>query len=172
MEITLRLLDESVSEKLFKFELENKSFFEKVGLSRGENYYDFNNFKTMMKEIIVEQERDLLYMYLIENSCGNIVGRVNLVSVIRGNLNKAEIGYRIGEQYQGRGYATSAVKLVLEKALNQHKLHRVEAGTATDNMGSQIVLIKNGFQFVGRYNQYIHQNGRWHDSLSFEKILD
>ena len=54
MEITLRLLDESVSEKLFKFELENKSFFEKVGLSRGENYYDFNNFKTMMKEIIVE----------------------------------------------------------------------------------------------------------------------
>jgi ribosomal-protein-alanine N-acetyltransferase len=35
-----------------------------------------------------------------------------------------------------------------------------------------IVLIKNRFQFVGRYNQFIYQNGEWHDSLIFEKIID
>lgn len=172
MNIAIKLLDESVVEELFKFELENRSFFEKVGLPRADRYYNFNNFKITTKEIIKEQENDRIYMYLVKDCYKNIVGRVNLVSVIRENFNKAEIGYRMGEQHQGKGYATSAVKLVLDEALNKHKLHRIEAGTASDNIGSKIVLIKNGFQFVGRYNKYIYQNGKWHDSLIFEKILD
>jgi len=72
-------------------------------------------------------------MYLIKDNCGKIVGRVNLVSIVRGNFNKAEIGYRIAEEHQGRrystGYSTKAVKLVLDEAANKYKLHRIEAGT-------------------------------------------
>ena len=131
-----------------------------------------NNFQTIIKELIEEQEKDLVYMYLITDYYDNIIGRVNLISVMRGSFNKAELGYRIGEKHQGKGYATSAVKLVLDEAVNKLKLHRIEAGTAPDNIGSQIVLVKNGFQFVGRYSKYVYQNGKWHDSLNFEKILD
>lgn len=72
---------------------------------------------------------------------------------------------------QGKGYATSAVKLVLDETVNKLKLHRIEAGTSPDNIGLQIVLIKKGFQFVGRNSKYIYQNGKWQDSLNFEKIL-
>lgn len=111
-------------------------------------------------------------MYLIKDNCGKIVGRVNLVSIVRGSFNKAEIGYRISEEHQGKGYSTKAVKLVLDEAANKYKLHRIEAGASPDNIGSQIVLIKNGFQFTGRYNKYIYQNEKWSDSINFEKILD
>lgn len=170
--IIIKLLKQSDEKELFKFEVENRYFFEKVGFSREDSYYEFNNFKTIIKELIEEQEKGLVYMYLIKDDQGNIVGRVNLVSVIRGNFNKAELGYRIGENHQGEGYATRAVKLILDEAANKHKLHRIEAGTSSNNIGSQIVLIKNGFQFVGRYNKYIYQNGVWQDSINFEKILD
>ena len=111
-------------------------------------------------------------MYLIITENGEIVGRANLVSITRENSNKAKLGYRIAENHQGKGYATSAVKLVLDEATSTHKLHRIEAGTSPDNIGSQIVLIKNGFQFTGRYNQYIYQSGKWIDGINFEKILD
>lgn len=171
-EIIIKLLDQSCEEELFKFELENRLFFEKVGLPRVDSYYDFDNFKIIIKELIMEQEKGLLYMYLIMDDCGNIVGRVNLVSIMRGSLNKAEIGYRIGEKHQSKGYGTNAVRLVLDEGVKKHNLHRIEAGTSSDNIGSQIVLIKNGFQFVGRYNEYIYQNGKWNDSIIFEKILD
>ncbi|MDU5080163.1 GNAT family protein [uncultured Tissierella sp.] len=170
--IGIKLLEQSDEEELFKFELENRAFFESKFLLRHSSYYSFDNFKTIIKQLIEEQGKDLVYMYLIKTEDGEIVGRVNLVSITRGNFNKAELGYRIAERHQGKGYTTNAVRLVLDEAANTHKLHRIEAGTSPDNIGSQIVLIKNGFQFTGRYNQYIYQNGKWIDGINFEKILN
>lgn len=170
--ISIKLIEQSDEEELFKFELENRAFFESKFLSRHSSYYSYDNFKTIVKQLIEEQEKDLVYMYLIKAEDGEIVGRANLVSITRGNFNKAELGYRIAENHQGKGYATNAVKLVLDEASSTHKFHRIEAGTSPDNIGSQIVLIKNGFQFTGRYNQYIYQNGRWIDGINFEKIID
>ena len=171
-DILINLLEESDAQELLIFELKNKAFYESVGFPRGDNYYELNNFNTMIKEVIEEQEKGLAYMYLIKNHNGMILGRINLLSIVRGNFNKAELGYRMGEEHQGKGYATSGVKIILDKAVNHHKLHRIEAGTSPDNIGSQIVLIKNGFQFVGRYNKYIYKNGKWCDSIFFERILD
>jgi ribosomal-protein-alanine N-acetyltransferase len=171
-DIIINLLEESDERELFTFELKNRAFFEKVGFPREDNYYELNNFNTIIKESIEEQERGLVNIYLIKNHNGMVLGRINLVSIVRGIFNKADLGYRIGEEHQGKGYATSAVKLILDKAVNNHKIHRIEAGTSPDNIGSQIVLIKNGFQFVGRYNKYINKNGKWCDSIFFERILD
>lgn len=170
--ITIKILEESDAQDLFKFELENRRFFEKMGFARDDSYYVLKDFKEIVRNLIEEQEKGIDYMYLIKSSSNDILGRVNLISVVRGNLNKAELGYRVGEKHQGKGYATTAVKLVLSEAKIKHKLHRIEAGTSPDNIGSQIVLIKNGFQFTGRYNRYFYQDGKWNDSINFEKILD
>lgn len=171
-DIIINLLEESDAQELFTFELKNRAFFERVGFPRGDNYYELNNFNTIIKESIEEQEKGLINMYLIKNHNGMILGRINLLSIVRGSFNKAELGYRMGEEHQGKGYATSAVKLVLDEAVNKHKLHRIEAGTSPNNIGSQIVLIKNDFQFVGRFSKYIYKNGEWCDSIYFERILD
>ncbi len=171
-DIIIKLLEESDAQELFTFELKNRAFFESVGFPRGDKYYELNNFNRIIKESMEEQEKGLIKMYLIKNHNGMILGRINLLSIVRGIFNKAELGYRMGEEHQGKGYATSAAKLILDEAVNNHKLHRVEAGTSPDNIGSQIVLIKNGFQFVGRYNKYINKNGKWCDTIYLEKILD
>lgn len=170
-DVNIRLLDQSYEEELFKFEIENKDFFAKKFLSKTRSYYNCDDFKIAVRELIEKQKMDSLYMYLLIDKCGEIVGRVNLVSVMRGNLNKAEIGYTIAKKHQGKGYATSAVKFVLDEAINKHKFHKVEAGTSFDNTGSQIVLMKNGFQITGRYNDCICQDGEWTDCIKFEKIL-
>ncbi len=74
------------------------------------------------------------------------------------------------QEYNGRGYATKAVKLVIDKAFNEYKFHRIEAGTSPANIGSQIVLIKNGFEFIGRTRQVININGKWEDGIMFERV--
>lgn len=171
-DIFISLLQEADSQELYEFEIRNRDYFKQMGFDRGDSYFEVENFNTIIKDLVEEQEKGLVYMYLIRDSEGRIVGRVNLVSVVRGIFNMAELGYRIGEDYQRRGYATLAVKLILLEATNTHKLHRIEAGTSPDNIGSQIVLIKNGFQFTGRNNKYICKNGIWSDSIKFEKIID
>ncbi|SHJ39195.1 ribosomal-protein-alanine N-acetyltransferase [Geosporobacter subterraneus DSM 17957] len=169
--IKISLLQETDTEELYQFELENRTFFERMVLTRRNEYYDPTVFKSIMKELVEDQEEGCHYMYLNKDSMENIIGRVNLVSIARGCFNKAELGYRIGEVYNGKGYATRAVGMVLEEAQYIHKLLRIEAGISPENIGSQILLIKNGFQFFGRNHQYIYQNRRWHDSINFEKIL-
>ena len=170
--IKIKLLTLMDTNELFVFEKENREYFQSIGLGRVDAYYQYDSFSQIVKELVYEQDKGLLYMYLVIDQHGTIVGRVNLTNIIQEPFKKAELGYRIGEEYQGRGYATSAVKLILKQANQSHKLHRIEAGTSPKNIGSQVVLIKNGFQFVGKYNQYYLQGDKWIDNLLFEKVID
>ena len=58
----------------------------------------------------------------------------------------AEIGYWIGEQYWGNGYATEAVKQLVAIAFNQLGIHRVYAKIFEYNVASMRVLEKIGFE--------------------------
>ena len=57
----------------------------------------------------------------------------------------AEIGYGISEEYQNNGYATEAVRAILEWAFSHAEVAAVEAETAPDNIASKRVLEKCGF---------------------------
>lgn len=57
----------------------------------------------------------------------------------------AEIGYGIEEEQQGRGYATEAVKALVDWAFRQPGVTRVEAEAEEDNAASLRVLEKCGF---------------------------
>ncbi len=170
--ISVKRLSLDDADSLFEFEVENRSYFKTIGLSRSDSYYNRDSFQKIIEKLVAEQEKDIHYMYLVMNTQGRVIGRVNLTDVMKEPFNKAELGYRIGEKHQGKGFATAAVKLIIKQACLVHKLHRIEAGTYPQNVGSQIVLIKNGFQFVGKYNQYILKSDGWADSLLFEKVLN
>jgi len=170
--ISIKLLRMEDKDRLFEFEAENRRYFDEIGLSRNNNYYNYTLFHEVLGALLIEQEKDICYMYLVLNVQGNVIGRVNLTNIIRGAFCKAEIGYRMGHKYQGKGYATQAIKLAIIQANLKHHLHRLEAGTSPHNIGSQVVLIKNAFRLVGTYCQYIFQGDSWTDSLLFEKIID
>ena len=171
MDLCIKLIDSLCMEKLYEFELSNRSFFERTCPSRGDDYYEMDNFKDILESLIREQENGLVYMYLIYNNLNEIVGRVNLVDIQVETYNKAELGYRIGENHQGKGYGTKAVNMILEKALSTHGIHKILAGTSSKNIASQNVLIKNGFEFVEKQDNYILLNGEYHDNMVFEKML-
>ncbi len=64
---------------------------------------------------------------------------------------EAEIGYGIAESRRGRGYATWAVALMLERGPREGA-STLTAETATSNPASQLVLERNGFKQVGARN--------------------
>ena len=106
-------------------------------------------------------------MHIIRDSQGVMVGRINL-SVLENNRKTAEIGYRIGENVSNLGYASEAVKLVLEKAFTTYDLNRIIAGTATGNLASQRVLLKNGFTFSRMIENDLHIHNEWVHTVVFE----
>lgn len=171
MSIRIIPINEKDGQDLLKFEVDNRRFFEESCISRGDEYYEEDNFKEILKQLIKEQEEGVHYMYLIKDNNDEIVGRINLVDIIKGYMNKAELGYRISKKHTGRGYGKKAVELILGEAYNIHKLHRIEAGTSIENLASQKILEGSGFRKVGIYNKYIYVNGKWDDSVIYEIIL-
>ena len=165
--ISLELLSEENSLDVYSFEKENREYFEQNLSPRPANYFDLEGFKEITRELLREQENHDVYMHLIRDSQGVIVGRINL-SVLENNRKTAELGYRIGETVSNLGYASEAVKLVLEKAFTTYGFNRIIAGTAAGNLASQRVLLKNGFTFSRVIENDLQIHNEWIHTAVFE----
>ena len=101
-----------------------------------------------------------------------VIGQVTVQNILRGAWRKAELGYWIAYPYQGQGHATRAVSLAVEMMTTELALHRAEAITQMDNLGSQHVLRNNGFLPCGVFRSRIFTAGSWHDQIVWERLLD
>ncbi|WP_420033905.1 GNAT family N-acetyltransferase [Streptomyces sp. cg28] len=109
---------------------------------------------------------------LVDRSAGGIVvGRLTLSGIVMGPLCSTSLGYWIDGEYTGRGLTTAAVEEILRICRDELGLHRVEAGTLTDNLASQRVLAKCGFERFGLSPKYLYINGDWRDHIRFELLL-
>lgn len=165
--ISLELMSEENSIDVYSFEKENQEYFERNLPPRPANYFDSEGFKEITRELLTEQTNRDVYMHLIRDAQGVMVGRINL-SVLGNDRKTAELGYRIGENVTNLGYASEAVKLVLDKAFTTYGLNRIIAGTATDNLASKRVILKNGFTFSKIIENDIQIHNKWVHTAVFE----
>ncbi|MFT2014978.1 GNAT family N-acetyltransferase [Streptomyces sp. 796.1] len=101
-----------------------------------------------------------------------IAGSMTLTGIVRGPFQNASLGYWIAADRIGRGLATAAVRAVCAAADHRLALHRVQAGTLPDNVRSQRVLAKCGFERIGTAERYLHIDGAWRDHVLFQRILN
>ncbi|MBT2450678.1 GNAT family N-acetyltransferase [Streptomyces sp. ISL-43] len=99
------------------------------------------------------------------------VGAISLVSIVLGPLCTGAVGYWIDRDRAGKGLATAALEEVCRIARDEVGLHRVDAGTLVDNLASQRVLAKVGFEQYGLAPRYLHIDGAWRDHRLFQRIL-
>lgn len=58
---------------------------------------------------------------------------------------RAEVGYMLFPEYNGKGIVSEALQKVVDYGFNDMKLHSIEAILDPENKGSERVLLKNGF---------------------------
>jgi ribosomal-protein-alanine N-acetyltransferase len=162
---------EQVTEKdyetLYAFEMRNKAFFERNLPPRPEGYQQYQTFKEIMDDLLLEQSAGDYFMYLVKDDLGYIMTRINLQIDEDKGLKRADLGYRTDCKAQGKGVTSQAVQLVLEEAFTRHALSEVTAGTASDNLASQSVLIKNGFVKVSEVQAVMEVNGKVVDGFIY-----
>ncbi|WAC75083.1 GNAT family N-acetyltransferase [Roseateles sp. SL47] len=166
--LSIQPLSEGDVEELRQFEFLNRTFFESRINARPPKFYEAGGVEAAVAEALREVAEDRGYQYLIRNAAGRLVGRINLSHVRRQHFHSCELGYRIGESENGKGYASAAVKLMLAQAFGPLGLMRVEARARADNMGSVRVLQRNGFTQFGRSQRSFEIGGEWFDVLCFE----
>jgi ribosomal-protein-alanine N-acetyltransferase len=157
------------AEALLAFECANRAFFEASINARSASYYSAEGVALAIQAAIDDASADRGYQFLVKSHDGTIIGRINLRDVAREHFQAAVLGYRIGAAHCGKGYATAAVRALLDMAFGPLRLHRIEAGARAGNLGSVQVLLRNGFVQFGHSRRSFELDGVWHDRLHFER---
>lgn len=85
---------------------------------------------------------------------------------------RAELGFWIGRDHWGRGYATEAARRMMEFAAGALQTSRFTGTVAIDNAASLSVLAKLGFAETGRDKRKIPSTGEMREVILFERKAD
>lgn len=139
---------------------------------RDEGFYTEAGQRSRIEGILAEQEGGRARSFVLVAADGEQVGVINLQNIVRGPMLSASVGYWIDQAWTGRGLATAALHEVCRIARDEERLHRVEAGTRVDNLPSQRVLEKAGFEPYGLAPRLLHVGGDWQDHRLFQRLLN
>lgn len=99
------------------------------------------------------------------------IGSISVTPFEGNDVCRGQLGYVLASKYWGRGIVTEAVKMVASTIFVEWPhLERLEALVDADNLGSQRVLEKAGFQREGLLRKYIVLKGRTRDVVIFSLL--
>jgi ribosomal-protein-alanine N-acetyltransferase len=81
-----------------------------------------------------------------------------------------KLGYAIGADHWGHGYATDAARTMLKFAFGPLALHRVTAAIGPENLASIAVVDRLGFSYEGLLRDHVFTNNAWRDSLLYSLL--
>ncbi|MGG7307511.1 GNAT family N-acetyltransferase [Curtobacterium sp. AB451] len=108
--------------------------------------------------------------FVIESGDGELLGRITLSGITRGALQSCAMGYWIRADRLRQGHASRAVRAAAAHAFEVLGLHRVQAETLPENLGSQRALLAAGFERYGLAPEYLRIDGAWRDHVMFQLL--
>ncbi|WNR44102.1 GNAT family N-acetyltransferase [Paenibacillus roseipurpureus] len=162
--IYIRYTEDADAAELTAMFKRNRDFFEKHSPKPPEAYYTEEHQLQAILKSKEDRDADKRYSFVIcLEEDGRIFGQIGLNFVMRGALQSCMIGYNLDQAYNGRGYATEAVKRVAQYAFDELKFHRIVGEASPSNPGSIRVLEKAGFHKEGISRSNVKINGVWED---------
>ena len=154
-DVTQNYVDWFKNEEIVEF---SDNQYRKFTLSRQKEY---------VNSMLLNNDSDLYGIFDSSKHIGNIV-----LSNYANFHRRADITYVIGEkEYWGKGIASKAISLIIDKARDEYNLKKLTAGVAEKNEASKRVLEKNGFKLEGKKENHLIYNGVWMKQYDYGLLL-
>ncbi len=124
-------------------------------------------FKKMLAAQLKRRKKDTHYDFAVFKKNGELIGVVSIMEVARGISQTAFLGYRVFNNYWGRGYAKEAVAAVIDIGFKDIKLHRIEAGIESRNKRSIALARSLKMRREGLKKRAIFLRQQWVDLLMY-----
>ena len=109
--------------------------------------------------------------FAIDTLDGEFVGWINLF-LGEPRHGRFSLGVSIFREYQRKGYALEAAKLILHYGFNELRCHKCNSACIDVNTGSIAFHKKLGFVEEGRRREVFFMDGRYHDEILFGMTFD
>ncbi|WP_133407494.1 GNAT family N-acetyltransferase [Parashewanella tropica] len=103
---------------------------------------------------------------VLEDRQGNFVGYSGFRRIDK-EYNDVEVGYMLRPSAQGKGFATEALKRVVEWGITEYGIRKFIGYCDIENIGSQRVMQKTGFKQEGVLREHVKNGERWVDDCVF-----
>ena len=130
----------------------NENVLEFIDIPKAETVDDAIKFIEKINNYIEANESIMWAITLKENN--TLVGTICFWNIDAENK-KAEIGYMLHPQFQGKGIMQEAVQKVIEYGFESLQLNSIVAGFQKNNLRSLKLLERNGFIYEGTEDSYL-----------------
>lgn len=108
---------------------------------------------------------------MIENEEGQVVGIADVMNFDPRHL-RAELGIVIERAYRHQGYATDAIRQILEYARKVLHLHQLYAFVGCDNHASMELFSKVGFTREAELKDWLYDGKDYHSAIVMQYLLN
>jgi ribosomal-protein-alanine N-acetyltransferase len=117
--------------------------------------------KTLLDKYISSYQNDNYYRWAITlKDTTECIGQIAIFLVDDKN-HWCEIEYALGSTFQRKGYATEAVKAIMDFAFGEVNFHKMQVCHKEQNTASKGVIQKCGFTYEGTLRDYFFMNGEY-----------
>jgi len=115
-----------------------------------------------------EEKRGISYRFLFfekQKPDGPVIGKANFTQIFRGPFHACYLGYKIDRDFEGKGLMHEGLKGAIDYLFDEKNLHRIMANYMPDNLRSEKLLHRLGFQKEGFAKDYLLINNQWEDHV-------
>jgi len=123
-------------------------------------YLLHNYIATAKGDIYADQQ----VRFVAENRVGETVGTADITN-FDAKHRRAEVGIVIARQHRRQGYGTAILQQLADYALHVLHLHQLYAVVATDNVISQQLFEKAGYNYVSELKEWLYDGEKYHDAV-------
>ncbi len=120
-------------------------------------------------ESYMQSRSNAIRYAIVTDKSDDIIGLVSLCDINFINRS-ATLHIMIGNEGQGKGAGTFAVRAMCEHAFINYGLHRIELDVLAENKRAQHVYEKCGFVQEGVRRQAVFKNGKYTDMLMYSLL--
>lgn len=110
-------------------------------------------------------------LVLVEKASGNLIGDIGLHFLETDAENmQVEIGYTLDRNHRGQGYASEALRRIIDFLVNDLKKHRIIASIDPTNTDSIRLIERLGFRKEAHFVKSLFFHGQWVDDLIYATL--
>ena len=119
----------------------------------------------------MNEVRKKIIWAIFEKESDKFIGEAG-ITLSANKFKLGEIYYKLMPIYWGKGYGTEVATALISFGFGKMKLHKVEAGVATENIRSVKVLEKAGMTREGLRRKILPIRGEWKDNYHYAIVED
>ena len=119
----------------------------------------------------LNQQGDNLMLVIEVRDTGDLIGSVNLIWISEEHA-QGEVGYTLHPDFQGKGYASEAVRAIMAYGFREIDLHRIIGCCDDRNERSVRLLERVGMRKEAHFREIEWSKGEWCSQLVYAILHD